>query len=158
MADCGIRYELSVLHNRTVKYEQNAKKMTVKHGPCFFKLNYAILFLAYCTYQQILPLMFGHVPSPHSLYSLAAYLCSLYKRVFKIRASLMLFLIKELEIRFCSFMAALHKHPAHIAGSKWECDNVSSEDITAGFRRLCVHMYASISITVGLGTHIKINK
>lgn len=52
-------------------------------------------------------------------------------------------------------MAALHKHPAHTAGSKWKCGNVSSEDITADFRRVSVHMHASISITVGLGTHIK---
>lgn len=61
----------------------------------------------------------------------------------------MLFLIKELEIRFFRFTATLHKHPAHIAGSRWKCGNVSSEDITADFRRVCVHMHACIYVTVG---------
>ena len=70
----------------------------------------------------------------------------------------MLFLIKALEFRFFGFMAALHKHSAHIASLEEKCVNVSTEDVTADFRRICVHMHASISLTVGLGTHIKVNK
>lgn len=66
----------------------------------------------------------------------------------------MLFLIKELEIRFSHFKATLHKHLTHIAVSKWKCGNVSSEDIIAESRRVWVHMYASIYVTVGLSSRL----
>lgn len=61
MEDCGFHNELNV--HRTVKYEQNVEKIIAKRDTCFLKWDYTILFLAYCTYQQILQLTFGRVLS-----------------------------------------------------------------------------------------------
>lgn len=61
MVNRGIHNVLS--GHRSARYEQNVDKIIEKHDACFLKWDYTILFLAFCTYQQILQLTLGHVLS-----------------------------------------------------------------------------------------------